>query len=339
MRKPKHVHEFKDRHGKARCYFRKPGGKAIPLPGLVWSPPFMEAYQAALDGVQPRAIASPPALGGSIAELVEAFCGREKFAALKPSTKLAYRAILAKIVAAHGERAVSSWTRESIEAGLYARAATPQAANRWLKMMSMLGDHAVATSKRLNNPALGIKPISTDSDGIAAWSAEQVAQYRAFHATGTKQRLAFELLVTTMQRRSDVVRFGRQHISGGTIAFKQFKTGTHVALPVLPELTTELAHLPAGQMTFLMTQYGKPFTAAGFGGWFRGCCNDAGIPVGYSAHGLRKFGAVRLAEAGCSTQQIMAWGGWKTLSEVERYTASANRKLLAQSALVQMESK
>jgi hypothetical protein len=44
------VQGFIDRHGKARFYFRRPGFKVIPLPGLPWSPQFMAVYEAALGG-------------------------------------------------------------------------------------------------------------------------------------------------------------------------------------------------------------------------------------------------------------------------------------------------
>lgn len=47
------------------------------------------------------------------------------------------------------------------------------------------------------------------------------------------------------------------------------------------------------------------------------------------AHGLRKAGATRLAEHGCTDHEIMAWGGWSSIKEVQRYTKAANRKRLA----------
>jgi integrase len=61
-------------------------------------------------------------------------------------------------------------------------------------------------------------------------------------------------------------------------------------------------------------------------------------PRGLSAHGLRKAGAARLAESGATDHEIMAWGGWKTLREVQRYTAAANRKRLAQRAAEKLEA-
>src|ERR1700738_1038306 len=85
-----------------------------------------------------------------------------------------------------------------------------------------------------------------------------------------------------------------------------------------------------------MTEIGKPFTAAGFGNWFREQCDAAGISK--AAHGLRKAGATRLAEHGCTDHEIMAWGGWSTLSEVQRYTKAANRKRLAMQAADKLET-
>ena len=52
---PKFVQAFIDRNGKPRFYLRRSGFKSVPLPGLPWSPQFMEVYEAALSG-QPSQI-------------------------------------------------------------------------------------------------------------------------------------------------------------------------------------------------------------------------------------------------------------------------------------------
>jgi len=72
-----------------------------------------------------------------------------------------------------------------------------------------------------------------------------------------------------------------------------------------------------------MTERGAPFTAAGFGNWFRDRCDEAGLSQ-CSAHGLRKLMATRLAEAGCSTEHIKAITGHRSMSEVARYTRAAD---------------
>jgi integrase len=90
-----------------------------------------------------------------------------------------------------------------------------------------------------------------------------------------------------------------------------------------------------GVKTFLVTRFGKPFTAPGFGNWFRQLCDAADCP-GVSAHGLRKATARRLAEIGCSAHQTAAITGHASLSEVERYTKAADRKRLAREAMAKL---
>jgi integrase len=76
----------------------------------------------------------------------------------------------------------------------------------------------------------------------------------------------------------------------------------------------------------------QPFSLAGFGNWFRECCNEAGLPQ-CSAHGLRKAAARRLVEVGCSTSQIPAITGHASLQEVERYVRAADQVRLADQAM------
>ena len=90
--------------------------------------------------------------------------------------------------------------------------------------------------------------------------------------------------------------------------------------------------MPLDNLTFLSTAHGKPFTVAGFGNAFHDWCKAAGLKD-RSAHGLRKAAARRFAEAGCTTKQIAAITGHKTLSEVERYTASAEQERMAREAI------
>jgi integrase len=113
---------------------------------------------------------------------------------------------------------------------------------------------------------------------------------------------------------------------------RQEKTSTPLMIPVHPELAAALASVPKTNLTFLVTERGAPFTSAGFGNWFRDRCNEAGLPQ-CSAHGLRKLAATRLANAGCSTDQIKAITGHRSLSEVARYTKQADQRRLALQAM------
>lgn len=125
---------------------------------------------------------------------------------------------------------------------------------------------------------------------------------------------------------------GRQHIRDGVLQVRQQKTGAELSIPVHATLAATIAETPSDHLTFLTTQFGQPFAAAGFGNWFRERCNEAGLPH-CSAHGLRKAAARRLAEAGCTEHEIAAITGHASLREVARYTKAADQKRLAVAAM------
>jgi integrase len=157
----------------------------------------------------------------------------------------------------------------------------------------------------------------------------------AVHKVGSKAHLALSLFLYTGQRRSDVVRMGWQHVNGNLLSVVQDKTGEFLKIPFHPKLAAALSAMPRTNLTFLLTEVGKPFAAAGFGNWFRDRCNEAGLPH-CSAHGLRKACATRLANAGCTPEQIKSITGHKTLSEVARYTKATDQERNAQQALANL---
>jgi hypothetical protein len=98
-----YVHEFRDRRGRVRRYFRRPGYKQMPLPGLPGSAEFMEAYQAALAG-QTVAIGTSHTKPGTVAAVVAAYFASPGFLSLEPITQREYRRILEKFRAEHGDK-------------------------------------------------------------------------------------------------------------------------------------------------------------------------------------------------------------------------------------------
>jgi len=334
----KYVHEFKDRHGKTRRYVRRRGFKPIPLPGLPGSPEFMKAYSEAVDPkTAPRLEAGADRVkAGTVADLIARYYRSAGFLGLSQGGKTVYRGVLERFKAEHGDKRVAMLKREHVKDLLARKAATPAAANSLLKMLRLLMPLAIDAGMRPDDPTIGVKRLRIKSDGHPAWSELDIAAFRERHPSGTRGRLALELGLCTMQRRGDLVRMGRQHVLGGLLTIRQQKTGVVVEVPVLPELQSELDFLPTGQLTFLVTEQGKSFTAAGFGNWFRDRCTEAALPAGYNTHGLRKAGATRLAEHGCTDHEIMSWGGWKSLSEVQRYTRAANRRKLARAAVLKL---
>ena len=91
--------------------------------------------------------------------------------------------------------------------------------------------------------------------------------------------------------------------------------------------------MPASDhLTFLVNEHGRPFPAVNFSAWFRDCCAEAGVPAGYTPHGLRKASAKMHADRGATTHMLMAWHGWLSIGEAERYTRGADRRLLSAAA-------
>jgi integrase len=125
---------------------------------------------------------------------------------------------------------------------------------------------------------------------------------------------------------------GRQHVKGGKLSMRRQKTDVPFDIPLLPELLAELdRHPKTEQLVFLTTEHGTPFgSAASFGNWFADRCKEAQVPG--RAHGLRKAAAVRHALNGATAPELMAWFGWKTIGEAQRYIEEANRIKLAESA-------
>ena len=231
-----------------------------------------------------------------------------------------------------GDCRVAHLGRARFEKMVAEKVLTPWAARNFVKVLRTLMRFAIANGYRTDDPTAGAKMPRIRTDGYASWGEEHIATFEACHYVGTRARLAFALLLFSAQRRRDVVIMGRQHLRSGYLHIRQHKTGVELAIPLHPQLRAILDATPTN-MTFLTTDAGKPFSAAGFGNLFRDWCNKAGLPKGLSAHGLRKAACRRLAELGCSANQIMAISGHRSLSEAEKYVRAADQKRLADAAI------
>ncbi|TGS73876.1 integrase, partial [Mesorhizobium sp. M3A.F.Ca.ET.175.01.1.1] len=90
-----------------------------------------------------------------------------------------------------------------------------------------------------SNPARDIAYFKATGDGFHSWTIEEVEQFEERHPIGTKARLALGLLLYTLQRRSDVVLFGKQHVRNGVLKFTQQKNKRRKAvsleIPIHPK--------------------------------------------------------------------------------------------------------
>lgn len=324
----RYVDEFKDRHGHVRRYFRRPGGKRVPLPGEPGSKEFMDAYNEALAGKREPVgvnINHPR----SLAAAVGMYLASVKFAELAPDTRAMRRRELERFRKEHGERVLAKLDQGAVERLISKK--RPHPARNFLKALSPFLDWCKTEKLIADNPAKSVeRPKLPKSDGFQTWTDELVERYRAHHKVGTKARRAFELLVNVGAARVDTALLGRQHIRSGFLTYRRSKTGVLVEIPVLPDLQSVIDEMEgSGDLAFIATEQGKPYTKESFGNLFRQWCDEAGIPKGYAAHGMRKYSAAHRAELGATAPQLMAWYGWLSMREAERYTRAADRKRMA----------
>jgi integrase len=363
----RYYYEDTDRHGNVRRYFRKriEGTKKyrkVRIRAELGTEDFHRQFAAVLKGA--RIYSTPTAPAGvqktvvnSLRWLVERYYASAPYKALEGSTREVRRRLLDNLCLEsriEGQPELLGTLpynipAEKIEVLRDRKADKTEAANGRLKALRGLFAFAVSDKSipMKRNPAKEVGYLkSKKKGGFHTWSTEEVAIYLDRHGAGTKARLALGVILLSGQRRSDVVLFGKQHLrearfmpenlqafhGGRWIAFTQHKNRNKspvtLTIPVLPELEHLLAEGPTGALSFLETQFGKPFTANGFGNWFRRRCDEAGLPH-CSAHGLRKAGATIAADNGATAHQLMAIFGWTTLKQAELYTKKADQKRLA----------
>jgi integrase len=345
-----YVVEDVDRHGNVRLYFRRPGQRKIRLRGKPGTPEFQREYEDALEaegsGQLKRANVSKAAAQATWRGLCLRYFQSTEFRQLDPvNTQRPRRGILEstwiepaapgsdKLI---GDCPLDRMSRQIVLVLRDRKRDFPDAANNRLKAIRRVFKWALENELVTFSPARDVARLRTRASGYHTWTPEEIGQYERRYPVGTSAALALALLRYTGQRRADIVRFGRQHIRDGCLKFTQNKNRNRnpvsLELPMLPVLQRVIDATPTGDLTFLVTEYGRPFTAAGFGNKFREWCNEADLER-CSAHGLRKAAATLLAENGATAHELMAWFGWKSLKEAERYTRAANQKKLAASVV------
>lgn len=343
----KYVVEDVDRHGNVRLYLRKDGRK-IRLRGPLGSPDFWADYHAAIAAPAPDVKPKTGVLAkGSIRWLVAEYKQSAMFKELDPKTQATRRGILERFcenvaegsTLPDGDRPFAEMLPRHVRKRRDAMSDRPEAANGMVKVLRQVFKYAMRYDLADRNPADGIELLKSGSDGYHSWTLAEIEKYESKHPLGSTARLALALALYTGQRRGDLVQFGKQHVRDGWLIFTQNKgrnrNPIRLELPIIPALKDVLDASPTGDLAFLVTAYGKPFTNNGFGNRFREWCNDAGLPH-CSVHGLRKAAAARLAELGCSEFEIMAITGHQTSREVTRYTKAASQKTRAANVLVKL---
>jgi enterobacteria phage integrase len=339
--KLKYVDHFYDRHSKERAYFRAPGGNRTPLPLPVGSQAFLDAYHAALAEC-PKGERKKPTKAGykprSLSHLIVEYRKSARYQAIKDSTKGAYHGPLQWLADRYGEQPISDLTRADVIRIQGRKASDGNAAsNTVIKVLRILVAHAIDLGWRVTDPTLRVKKMPEGEH--SAWTAEEHAQFEARWPVGTPERLGYALALFTGQRRGDVAGMTWADVDPlkRSVRVVQEKTGTKLAIPLHRDLWATLEAYPRDKVALMATTRGGRYTTESFGNMMADAIRAAGLPRHCKLHGLRKSAGARLAEVGCSTREIMAVLGHRSLSQAEHYTKQAQQVKLARSAMDKME--
>lgn len=342
-RRHPNVSSFVDRHGKVRWRWRKAGYPTYYFEHAPDTPGFKEEYEACQAGAAIK-VGAGRCKPRSVDDLVSRYYASGNFNSGGADDQRRRRGLIESFRAEFGRAMVADFRWDHIEQILQKRSVKreqegrlvggPVAALNLRKQLRRLFAFAKKLDWISSNPVDDAEaPKAPRSTGFHSWTEAEIKQYRAHHALGTRARLALEIILWTLQRRGDARLFGPEHMKNGQINFRASKNGKDIWQPASPQLIEAIdAMQRVGLKTYLVTEYGKPFSRAGFGNKMREWCDEAGLPH-CSAHGLRKAAARRGAEAGLSQQELKAMGGWSGDQEVATYTAAADQKRLAATGL------
>lgn len=314
------------RHGNGKVYWyvRVRHGARISIEGEYGTPEFMAAYRAALGGEAVKAPPAPRASKGTVRWLIDMWKRSSDWNGSEPATRKQRDHFLKQMIKNSGDCAVEDIKTEHVLKGREERQATPSAANNYLKTARALFRWAKSEQLVDEDPAKDVPLIKVKTKGFPPWTMDEIHAYRRRWPLGTTQRLALEIYINTGFRRGDAAMVGWQHVRDGIIHMKAGKNKVDLYIPILPALEAALRAGPTGEMTFLVSQYGRPMKKESLGNVFREWCDKAGVKK--SAHGIRKLAATVVAENGGSEQELQALFGWTTNTMSAIYTREANRK-------------
>ncbi len=324
----------RSRHGQVRYYVRMPGKKMVRIRAEPGTAEFVDAYWAVrkghVDMVSTTLVRIQP---GTFAHIANHYLASKDFKALDEKlTQQLRRRVLKKLVDTIGDKPAKidpKTLRAAVRRRNYA------AAKDFLTTLRAVYRVAVDDELVDVDPTIGITNKKPSTDGFHTWTRQDCEAFEKRWPLGTQARTAYAIGLYTGQRGSDAVRLGRPMEKDGRIHLRQWKNRAKkpvdVDIRILPPLREALDAWQGSGLTWLQTEYGKPFSIDGFRGKFREWCDAAGLSH-CSFHGLRKALATRLAEQGRSAHEIMAVLGHSTHQQAATYTAKAERAGLADRA-------
>jgi integrase len=352
---------YKDRHGKIRWRFRR-GPRTVQLPGdPAENEMFKAAYLAAVEGrpapvlaaVVQLPTASPPRSFKAAWRLLRT--EDPEWKALGPDiktaqTRIAEHFLMMEVVEGEGVRfgdvevaflkrkhvkaLLTRTSEKSIDPDSERPRGGKHAAAHLLRVIRKLVIIALDQEWIENDPTYKVK-YRPEFKGWKAWPDEMLDKFEAYWSIGSTPRLVYSIALYFGHRRSDVANVRPADILAASTNMVQLKTGKALSLPIHRNLHDAIRAInDFEEREFaVMTAWGKPFSPKGLTVRMRHWTKAAGLPPGYTLHGLRKTLGKALAEHGATTRQLMEVLGHDNMEHAELYSREAEQKLMAIAAM------
>jgi len=281
---------------------------------------------------QPAAAANESTISALVAQYERSAAYKQ----LRQITRDTYHNWMKRLVNDYGKLDFTKLERRHVRGDLDKISSSPSVHNARLRAWRQILNFAVERDLIATNPASGIKKLK-EGAGHRDWPDTVVDQYRAHWRLGTRERLHFDVFRETGQRLRDVAVMTDEHLKVGEIWLTQSKTSSEMVIPITKALSTSITMTERTSNYLVETIAGNPYAPKSLSNIMAKRFRDAGIPAGYSVHGLRKAKLRTGAERGMTENELMALSGHKTPAELERYTKGRDQRRLAKQAIKKEE--
>jgi integrase len=335
----KYLHCFRDRHGRARYYFRY-RGQRWPIPA-----PSGEGFATAYDKLLAHIKANPFPKGdnvefmpGSLGSAIEKFLASPLYNKRAETTKRNYRRILDQLRQSKWGRGFLADLKPRHVRAIRNEIASKSTTGADIALSLISALWGFATEKlglELDaDPTRGVPRVHEVEHEHEPWPPRLIVRF--MREARPSLRWAVKLALYTGQRRSDLVKMKWSEFDGKYIKVRQQKTGALLSIACHKKLRAQLESMPRIADTILVGERGAPLTGSSLSVMVRRQLREMGVD-GYAIRGLRKNAAVALANAGCTPFEIAAITGHQTLGMVTHYAKRRDQRLQGRSAIDKWE--
>lgn len=352
-----YIEKNKSRHGTLRYYLRIDGKRICRLPDDAQSEEFAKAYWDARNKALP--LSGAPSAPQPIYSMVKPnsfrwlcmeYMRTKEFTQLDITTQTRRRNIIESmwkeplhLAKPEGpffaDMPLGKMDVSNIEVLRDRKKEVPFAADERLKVLRQVFD-----TKRNGQPLAAnvprlVSPFRAHTDGHDTATPAELEKFIAHHGIGSRAVLYLSIAMYTGLRVSDLAVLGPQHRRADAFHLRLFKnrnrTPVDLIVPLHPILEGVLATHKVTALTYLVTEFGKPFSVKGLGNrisdWFR----QAGLPH-LTSHSVRKGLATDVAHNEATDNMLEAMFGWRDAKTSKIYTRNAERARLARQTVAKI---